>query len=109
RVQTGKGVQARRGPEPAPNRVALLQTAVAEGILSRLDEIVPAGRTHILEEQPAYRNMTPADLDDVTSLLYSNFRMVAAAMSGHRVTHEQLDHVRRHAGMRVRSGIPLDA
>jgi hypothetical protein len=109
RVQTGRGVQARRAPEPAPNRVALLQTAVAEGILSRLDEIVPAGRAHILEEQPAYRNMTPADLDDVTSLLYSNFRMVAAAMSGHRVTHEQLDHVRRHAGMRVRSGIPLDA
>ena len=30
-------------------------------------------------------------------------------MSGHRVTHEQLDYVGHHVRMRVRSGIPLDA
>lgn len=109
RVKTGKEVQARRGRPPARDRVALLQASVADGILARLDEIVPAGRAHILDEQPAYRNMTPAELEDVTSLLYSNFRMVASAMTGHRVTHEQLDHVRKHAGVRVRGGIPLDA
>jgi PucR C-terminal helix-turn-helix domain/GGDEF-like domain len=108
-VERGRRVGPRRDAESGPDRVALLQTAVADGILARLDEIVPAARAHILEEQPAYRNMTRPELDDVTGLLYANFRMVAAAMSGHRVTHEQLDHVREHAGMRVRSGVPLDA
>lgn len=108
-VQKGRRAQAPRRAEPARDRVALLQTAVADGILARLDEIVPAARAHILEEQPAYQNMTPSELEDVTRLLHANFRMVAAAMSGHRVTHEQLDYVRDHVGVRVRSGIPLDA
>ena len=91
------------------DRVALLQTAAADGILARIDSVVPKARDRILEEQPAYRRMTPAELDDVTALLYSNFRMVASAMSGHRVAHEQLDYVGHHVRVRVHGGIPLDA
>ena len=109
-TQVGRGRRFRAPrPEPAGDRVALLQTAVADGILARLDEIVPKARRHILEEQPAYRNMTPAEVEDVTGLLYANFRMVAAAMSGHRIAHEELDYVRVHVAVRVRSRIPLDA
>jgi hypothetical protein len=100
---------ANTGSAKTATRVAALQTAAADGILARLDEVVPKARQRILEEQPAYRRMTPAELDDVTELLYSNFRMVASAMSGHRVAHEQLDYVGQHVRVRVRSGIPLDA
>ncbi|MFZ1993768.1 MAG: helix-turn-helix domain-containing protein [Solirubrobacteraceae bacterium] len=97
-----------RSPKTAA-RIALLHAAAADGILGRLDEVVPKARQRILDEQPAYRRMTPAELDDVTGLLYSNFRMVASAMAGHRVAHEQLDYVGRHVRVRVHSGIPLDA
>ena len=100
---------AHTGSAKTATRVAALQTAAADGILARLDEVVPKARQRILEEQPAYRRMSPAELDDVTGLLYSNFRMVASAMSGHRVAHEQLDYVGQHVRVRVRSGIPLDA
>ena len=97
------------GSPKSAARVALLQTAAAEGILDRIDTVVPKARQRILEEQPAYRRMTPAELDNVTGLLYRNFRMVVSAMSGHRVTHEQLDYVSEHVRVRVHSGIPLDA
>src|SRR5689334_21564728 len=66
-TEVGRGRRSRAPrAEPAGDRVALLQTAVADGILARLDEIVPKARRHILEEQPAYRNMTPAEVEDVT-------------------------------------------
>ena len=100
---------ANTGSRESADRVALLQTAAAEGILARIDSVVPKARQRILDEQPAYRRMTPAELEDVTGLLYANFRMVASAMSGHRVAHEELDYVARHVRVRVHIGIPLDA
>jgi hypothetical protein len=81
----------------------------ANAILRRLDEVVRAARDRILSEEPAYRRMSADELDDVTALLYSNFRVLISAMAGSRVDREQLDYVGEHVRSRVRVGIPLEA
>ena len=78
-------------------------------ILDRIDEVVTRARLRILEEEPLYQRLSPAELADVSELLYSNFRMLALAMSGGHVAREQLDYVGEHVRARVRMGIPLEA
>lgn len=85
------------------------EAVAAEKILARIDEIVPKARVRILEEEPLYQRLAPEGLADVTSLLYSNFRMLALAMAGQSVAREQLDFVSEHVRERVRMGIPLEA
>jgi hypothetical protein len=81
----------------------------AGAILRRLDDVVLAARDRILAEEPVYRRLSAEELEDVTSLLYSNFRVLISAMAGSRVDREQLDYVGEHVRSRVRIGIPLEA
>lgn len=96
-----------RSPRTAPG--AARAAVAAANILARIDEIVPKARARILEEEPLYRRLSPAELGDVTELLYRNFRMLALAMAGEQVGPEQLDYVAEHVRARVRMGIPLEA
>jgi hypothetical protein len=77
--------------------------------MARHDEVVGTMLERILEEEPAYRRLSPAELADVTALIVRNSRLMAAALSGHRVQREQLAYVSEHVRNRVRVGIPLEA
>jgi hypothetical protein len=94
---------------PTVERSTSREAVAADNILARIDETVDRARARILEEEPLYRRLSPAELRDVTDLLYSNFRMLARAMAGERVAREQLDYVGEHVRARVRMGIPLEA
>jgi hypothetical protein len=78
-------------------------------LMARHDEVVGTMLERILEEEPAYRRLSPAELADVTALIVRNSRLMAAALSGHRVQREQLAYVSEHVRNRVRVGIPLEA
>jgi hypothetical protein len=86
-----------------------LEGSAAGAIERRLDGVVTAARERIIADEPAYQRMSSADLNDVTALLYSNFKVLLASMAGGRVDREQLDYVGEHVRSRVRSGIPLEA
>jgi hypothetical protein len=86
-----------------------MSARAGERLLARFDEVIATMRERILEEEPAYRRLPPAELADVTELLASNARLLVAAMGGHRVNREQLDYVAEHVRHRVRSGISLEA
>jgi hypothetical protein len=90
-------------PEPSP------ATDAGARLLARLEDVVGTMLERILEEEPAYRRMSPAELADVTALLVRNSRLMAAAASGQRVQREQLVYVSEHVRNRVRIGIPLEA
>lgn len=85
-----------------------LEVTAADSILARIDDVVAKARQRIIDEVSAYRNLSPADLADVTELCHSNFRQLAFAAAGHRVTREQLDYVGEHVRRRARSGIALE-
>jgi PucR-like helix-turn-helix protein/diguanylate cyclase with GGDEF domain len=78
-------------------------------VLARLEDVVGTMLERILEEEPAYRRLSPAELADVTALLVRNSRLMASSLSGHRVQREQLVYVSEHVRNRVRVGIPLEA
>jgi len=80
-----------------------------ERLLARLDDVVGTMLERILEEEPAYRRLSPAELADVTALLVRNARLMAGALSGQRIEREHLDYVSEHVRNRVRVGIPLEA
>jgi hypothetical protein len=78
-------------------------------LMARQEEVHGTMLERILEEEPAYRRLSPAELADVTALIVRNSRLMAAALSGHRVQREQLVYVSEHVRNRVRVGIPLEA
>lgn len=79
-----------------------------ERLLARLDDVVGTMLERILEEEPAYRRLSPAELADVTALIVRNARLMAGALSGQRIQRQQLDYVSEHVRNRVRVGIPLE-
>lgn len=86
-----------------------VQGGPARAITGRLDEMVRDARERILGEEAAYQRMSADELEDVTALLQSNFRVLISSMAGAPVDREQLDYVAEHVRSRVRFGIPLEA